>query len=526
MPLPSPSTLLGIPNYNSWYAGQENAFCKIMDWYHSPDRFLGMAAPTGSGKSVLALLAARMSGARTVILTATKGLQNQYAKDATLLGGANVVGQNNFPCTLVRGLQADEGPCHEGIPCPLKQSGGCPYHQQLQKALSSGIIITNYAYYLAQTNFSSGLGDIGLLILDESHQAFSAMESYLTIFLSRLDVEPMGIIFPGAVDQWAVWQSWAGYSLPVASDFVSSIESEMKALRSLGQQVPGAMSRSYRSAKSVVARLERLSDVGEDWVIQQTRHGFRFTPKWIAEYSTSLFQSVSKVMLMSAILSPKTADSLGVPIAPDRRWIEVGSYFPSQNTPVWHIPTARISYRTDDYGSTIWAARIDQIISRRLDRKGIIFTVSYDRARLLMSRSRYSGIMVTHSTGDVIYMVNKFKSMKPPAVLVSPTVTTGWDFPGNGSPQYIIMGKIPYPDTKEPVMVARRGDDKDWTSFLAMETAVQESGRCTRGSEDKTEVLICDDSWRWFWPQYKHFAPQWFRDRVRGSLSSVPDPLV
>ena len=525
MSLPPPSTLLGIPKYNFWYAGQEKAFREIINWYHDLERFLGVAAPTGAGKSLLALLAAKMTGARTIILTATKGLQNQYVRDASLIGGVNVMGQNNFPCTLVRGLQADEGPCHEGIPCPIKQSGDCPYQRQLQKAVASNIVITNYAYYLAQTNFSTGIGDIDLLIADEGNQAFSAVESYLTIFLSKLDIGPMGLTFPSAVDKWGVWQTWAEYSLPTASAFVSQIEGDMKTRRASGQPVPSAMSHSYRVAKSIAARLERLSLVGEDWVIQQTRYGFRFVPKWVSEYSDSLFHSVPKVMLMSAILSHKTADSLGVPPAPDRKWVEVGSYFPPRNTPIWHIPTARISYRTDDFGSTVWAARIDQIISRRIDRKGIVFTVSYDRARMLMSRSRYRGIMITHSTGDVIQVVDKFKSMKPPAVLISPTVTTGWDFSGE-SCSYIIVGKIPYPDTKDLVIVARRKDDKDWPSFLAMETLIQESGRGSRSSDDKCEILICDDNWIWFYHKYGHYAPQWFKERVRGSLQSVPNPLV
>jgi Rad3-related DNA helicase len=228
-------------------------------------------------------------------------------------------------------------------------------------------------------------------------------------------------------------------------------------------------------------------------------------------------------MLMSAILSQKTADSIGVPVGEDRSWLEVGSYFPPQNTPIWHIPTARINYRTDDYGTTIWQSRIDQIIQRRLDRKGIIFTVSYDRARLLLSRSRFKDIMLTHSTGDVSLVVNRFKAMKPPAVLVSPTVTTGWDFPGLN---YIIVGKIPYPDTKDLVLQARHADDKEWSAYLAMDTLVQECGRGTRSSTDKCEVLVLDDNWQWWWPAYRKFAPQWFRERVRGSLTCVPEPLV
>lgn len=525
MTLPPPSTLLGVPKFGTWFVGQEDTFHKTIAWFHDTPRFLGVAAPTGTGKTLIALLTARLSGARTIILTATKGLQAQYILDLQPLGGVSVVGQNNFDCALIPSLRADEGPCHDGMPCSLKQSM-CQYHIQLQKALAAKIVVTNYAYYLAQTNFSSGIGDAGLLILDEAHQAFGAMESFLTIHLSRLEVESMGIQFPSSdntdISQWSVWQSWAELSLPIAQEVVSSIDTDLKAARSSGGQVPGHLSRSFRTAKAVSARLERLAHVEKDWVIERTTHGFRFTPKWVAQYSDSLFGKVPKVMLMSAILSRKTADSLGVPQAPDCAWVDAESYFPPENTPIWHIPTARINFRTDDFGSTVWVSRIDQIIQRRPDRKGIIFTVSYERTRMIMQRSRFANIMLTHSTNDVVYVVNKFKAMKAPVVLVSPSVTTGWDFPGL---DYIIVGKVPYPDTLNPVLKARHEDDKDWSSFLAMETLIQECGRGTRSAQDRCEILCVDDAIRWFWHTYRGFAPKWFQARYRGSLVCVPDPL-
>ena len=194
---------------------------------------------------------------------------------------------------------------------------------------------------------------------------------------------------------------------------------------------------------------------------------------------------------------------------------------------MWHVPTTRVSYRSDDYSATIWQSRIDQIIQRRLDRKGIVFTVSYDRARLLMSRSRYKNIMLTHSTGDVTLVINRFKQMKAPAVLVSPSVTTGYDFPAElYNIRYIVVGKIPYPDTRDPVMEARRRDDPDWPSYMAMDTLIQETGRATRSETDKCEVLVVDDNICWFYPKFQHFAPKWFQERWKGSLSCVPDPLV
>lgn len=506
-----------------------------------------------SGKSAISMLVAKMSGARTCILTATKGLQDQLMNDFSSIASV-VKGQNNFRCTLVPPLRADEGPCHEGMSCSYSRSGGCPYREQLKRALDAQIVITNYAYYLAQTRYSSGLGEFDLLIADESHMAFGALENFLTVSLYHMDVESLGLHFPTmpaipstetkqstkgkeaskpddsasdippVPDLWALWQSWAGLGVPMVQERVEELDQEIRELRESSSAVPSALSHAYRSSKSVLAKLTSLSTATGNWVIQRTQHGYLFTPRWMKDNGDALFQKVPKIMLMSAILSHKTADSIGVPSGDARSWLEVGSYFPPANTPIWHIPTARINYRTDDYGTTIWLARMDQIIQRRLDRKGIVFTVSYDRARLLLSRSRFKDIMFTHSTGDVVQVVNKFKVTPAPAVLVSPTVTTGWDFPGL---DYIIVGKVPYGDTKDPVLQARHEDDKEWSAYLAMDTLVQECGRGTRSSTDKCEVLVIDDNfWQWWWHAYKKFAPKWFQERVRGSLPSVPDPLV
>ena len=121
--LPSPSVLLGIPNYDKWRTNQDIAFQAIMDWYSSDKRYIGMSMPTGSGKTICALLTAKMTGARTVILTATKGLQDQYLFTGQQLGMVSVKGQNNFMCQLVPGLRADEGPCKEGLNCEYRVSG-------------------------------------------------------------------------------------------------------------------------------------------------------------------------------------------------------------------------------------------------------------------------------------------------------------------------------------------------------------------------------------------------------------------
>jgi len=518
--LPPPGVMLGIPKYTSWYPGQKETFLCVVDWFHGSRRFLGLSVPAGAGKSLTAIMVAKLLNTRACFLTVTKGLQEQYLKDIAPLGGVNIMGRNNYLCALVPGLTTEEGPCRDGLSCSFRDND-CSYYQQLARATVAPIVVTNYAYYLAQTRFSSGLGDFGLLVLDESHLTFGALENHLSIRLSHLDVESMGIAFPQQNQDWLAWQEWAEDNKPVAESVVNKLERDIRSLRNSGSPVSGALSHSFRIARSVVVRLSSIEDATGRWITNYQRRGWNFTPVWVSQYGDAVYRNIPKVILMSALLSTKTLDILGVPV--NRDMFTTNSHFPPSNTPIYHVSTSQINHRSDDFKLTIWLSRIDQIIQRRLDRKGIIFTVSYDRAHLILRSSRFAYLMLSHSTGDVVQVVRKFKAADSPAILISPAITSGWDIP---EADYIIVAKIPYPDTTGVVMKARKEEDKDWPAFLAMETLVNESGRGTRSISDRCEVLIIDDNWKWFLPRYKQFAPEWFQARVRGSLSVVPEPLV
>jgi superfamily II DNA or RNA helicase len=79
MTLPGPSQWAPtLSDYPDWYPGQAEAFKSILTWLQSPTRFMCIEAPTGSGKSLLAMLSALLTTRRTVILTATKGLQDRH----------------------------------------------------------------------------------------------------------------------------------------------------------------------------------------------------------------------------------------------------------------------------------------------------------------------------------------------------------------------------------------------------------------------------------------------------------------
>lgn len=524
-----PADVLGSERFPEWYPGQQDLLMDMVDWYYAGSRFLGVSVPTGAGKSILALMLARHTGARTVILTATKGLQDQYARDILFLDGRIVKGRNNFPCQVRPEVTAEHGPCRVGLSCaPNRETAEairatCQYNVQLQQGLASNLIVTNYAYWLAQTNYSTGLGDVDLLICDEAHQAFGAMEGYLTLMLSVDDIRSVGCEFPDTMpDEWGTWRTWATTMAEIAKENADKATREVVSSLKRGALVPAGSLRRARWQAGIAARIASLADIKEPWVVERVPAGYQFTPKWVALYTERLFKlekEIPKVMMMSAILSRRSAGYLGVMGSDVLDWLEAPSYFPPENSPIWHVPTMRLDYRVRPEDMTPWVSRIDQLIEHRPDRKGLVLTVSYERAKLLLSRSRFRDIMMSHYRGNVTEVVERFREATPPAVLVSPSVTTGFDFPMQDQAQYIIIGKIPYPDTSGAVMKARREDDRDWASYLAMEALVQSCGRMTRSANDLCEVICIDDSFRWFYPKYLTFAPSWFRARYNDRLS-------
>lgn len=522
-------------HFPEWYPKQDEAVEFVLDWLESDKRFAGLSIPTGGGKSLISQVVSYLSNRRSFFLTATKGLQAQIWRDFSRLGMVDVRGQNNYQCIADVGsvgritpdgvgrLTADEGPCHEGYNCPYKMMG-CPYYERLREALRAKRVITNYYYYLAQTHYADGLGDIGLLTLDEGHLAGQALEHHLSTNFGKDELEALGGYFPsGGFPNWNKWKDWAKTQADIVGEEVVRLKEQIQELREEEGEVPAELSRAYRRASGLEKRLLHVADSGGEWVQEKWQSTWKVTPVWVADYSALLFGNVPKIIIMSAVLTRKTLEVLGVP-EEQTDFLEMPSYFPKENNPIYHVPTVRMNWRTDESELGTWVSRIDQIISKRLDRKIIVFTVSYKRRNFLMEKSKYADIMISHGTKDVVEQVNKFKRAKAPMVLVSPAVTSGWDFFGDEC-RTIIVGKLPYPDTQDPVMKARQEIDDDWTSWIAMDTLIQELGRGFRSPDDFCECIILDDSWYWYWRRYQHMAPMWFRDRVLGTVDTIPEPL-
>lgn len=495
---------------------------------NSTRRYIPMALPLGSGKSLIAIGIARASGLRTVILTATKGLMQQYVKDFSESGLVEIKGRSNYQCQHYPNLDCRYGQLES---CPLI-SQGCTYECNRDSARQSLVIVSNYAYWFHVNEYPPGLDNpatplfpgrpVEQLILDESHGAAGALSTYLQTEIRETWLHRSGLL-PPRFDSIECWREFALNNLVACTHQLSSATKQLK-LTKLRQHRD-----LVHDLDSLAKSLTSISIMDqESWVLEPsegTRYGRRwvFDNIWPAAHSFKLFRAVPKIILMSGTLRPTSMTMLGV--KPDQydfeEWPRV---FPPENTPVYFIPTVKMNYKTDEAGMEKWVRRIDEIIESRLDRKGIIHTVSYARQAYLLDHSRYRAYMVANTNDPesetAAQVVTSFRAMDAPGILVSPSFSTGWDFPGRDC-EWQIIGKIPYPDIRSKIIEARSLRQPSYASHLAMQDLEQACGRGSRSYDDRCEIFIVDNAISYLLYRYPHLKSRWF---TLIQVNEVPEP--
>ncbi len=514
MRVPTPQEIGLPPKFDTWRANQAEALRVMIT---SQKRITALSAPTGFGKSPVYVAHAIYSGKPTCIVTNSRGLQDQLMRDFECIGMVDIRGRANYQCEM-----RDDFTCEDGFAsrCPYRGSVGCPATLAEMNAASSKLVVTNYAKWTASHKFGMGMEHFEQVILDEGHDAPDAVAQAMQVILNYHEIEDrLEFPFPRTNDDtFATWKAWAAGARYEAEKAMQ--ECRLKIDEHVNPRPTWV--KDYLHMKNLCKRLATLSTArAQDWVVDRVEGGYQFDPIRPAVYTEgTLFLRIPRIILVSATLRPKTLFMLGV--SKDKfDFYEFDSDFDRDRCPIYWVPTMRVDIRSSDLGM-LWA-RLDQIISKRRDRKGIIHTISYARRDDIVNRSRFASSMLINPKGEpATSMVEQFKASPPGTILVSPSVGTGYDFPGNTC-EWQFVCKIPFPDGRSKIIKARQEDDNEYGAYHAMQTLVQAFGRGMRSKEDRCENFIGDDHLSWFLPRYGHLAPRTFHSFF-SKVSVLPQP--
>lgn len=479
-------------------------------------RFPMLSAPPGVGKSAIYVVAAQASGARMLAVTVTKGLQDQLMRDFGPMGMKSIKGKANYKCPHHRDCETGT---EEG--CPLTRVNRektdphewCTYIRAKEAATEAQLVVTNYAYWMTTGRYEPGaIGDFDMVVLDEGHQAPWKLAEFCTVEVERKAAATVGIPVPekGEIEGFAGWHEWARGVVKAIAD------------KEIVKPIPKAEERLFAQLAFDIKQFANYP-CGVKWVIEDNGKEVKFSPVWADPWAESLlFRGAKKVVLSSATLSPMIRRYLGI-AEEQSRWVDMPSPFPANRRPFYIVRSGlRIDHTMSVDQFRVIVNMCDDVIANRADRKGLVHSLSYSRAKLIEKLSRHNnGTLLVHSARDTAKAFSQFRRSEAPCVLVTPVAEEGVDLPHDDC-RFQIVIKVPFRDFRSPVMAARKKEDRNFPNYLAAMALMQMYGRSTRAGEDWSETLIFDDHFRWFWSKIEW--PKSFKDAWRW-VDAIPPPL-
>ena len=525
----------GIFPYPTSRPEQDQAIDFALDAFIEQDkRFVVIEAGTGVGKSAIGFTIAQyynqhVNGTGTYYLTTQKVLQEQYMRDFKAKGMFNLQSSTNFQCkyfkTKTCAMARRELKITKDQKFKQCCGGGCRYRKAKKDFMEGKHGVTNFSYFLAETQYAAELAPRTMMVVDECHNTELELGKFVEIVVSEhFSKQVLKLQVPNLSTQYQVFKWIVDIYKPKLQSVKAHYEKVIAKL-SLGQKMKEfqKVSSQYELIDKHLCKLERFIGTyhKDNWVLNITETDvkgtkkFEFKPICVGPYSNPyLFKNASKVLLMSATVMNKEAfcEVLGLP-QDDVAFISIPSPFPVENRPIIVSPIASMSFKNIDKGLPQMAKAVKAILDAHPKEKGIIHCHSYKIAQYLKRNIRTKRLL-THTSQDREKKLKIHIADPRPTVLLSPSMQEGVDLKGDLS-RFQIICKVPYPYLGDKLVKKRMHKWKWWYPLQTAKVIVQSVGRSVRSDTDTAVTYILDADWERFWSKNKGIFPKGFKETIK-----------
>lgn len=507
-----------------------------------------ISAPTGIGKSYIAKTIAN-SMKTSFIVTSTKQLQDQYAKDFPTL--KSIKGMSNFACyqqmdlaklhdargAMRKGLTCDKGQCtrKEGqrqvISCKYKTGSEdgrqCIYYKQKAEGLAFPQTILNYAIYFQLKKFQATSQGVcrEMGIFDEAHTIENEMVRFL------------------GLDVWAGYLSDVGitpsrYQLNDIDEIISLLDDLRTGYgKTLADMEPASMrsesvwdaqeySRMNKRFKRVVDARAMIDANKENFVVQmpEADHtgGFKrlsVVPVDIDKFAESFFDSDYQVFLSATIDRDNFSKSLGLE---DCAFINMAkSPFPKENREVRFLNIKRLNQSSSLEDRIEVINQIGIIMQTHQNERGLILTSSKKRCddiRRYLPQEQRRRIQLAHSEnedGSTLEEILAAHKETKNGVLLSSSLWQGIDLKDDLS-RFQIIEKCPYLYLGDRRVMIKKEKDPRWYRYQTAVKLLQGIGRSVRNESDHAVTYVMDKSVQDLLAYNREMIPLAYHDIIYG----------
>lgn len=541
--------------YN-WLNGKQDVIC---------------SAPTGSGKSIIALLVAAVLSEyynkTGYILISDLSLIEQYERDVnrSFRDWSVIKGQQTYKCDVNR------LPFNMGL-CKMKGCGSyneikrkfpscsreCQYILEREKAIASNVLICTYSFWLIQQNLvKKKLGDDApflsrdFTICDECHNMVSIVQNHFSPKFSNNDIKNFDLILRAVNEEDDYIQTLETLNsirkkIALTSDnfiIMSLLKDYVNTLKNVGDVIDTikrgfsnkgdkhvSLSKEDRILAYCCSSVEEhilafadyfgiIYNVGAENIVKNDQENsdeiiFNCIDESYLMYRC-FHQHCGCKMYMSATIGEHAAFAKDCGFN-DYFSIDIPSSFGFVNSPIFYISDYKLSYNERELCLPRVLELIEGIVDMYSGKRGIIQTGSYQFSQYLMEnvnnriRRRligYDGSKEKQESLDFFKQCND-------KILVGPSLIEGLSFDDDLSRFQIIM-KVPYPSIKDKFVAAKQKVNPEWYSNTTAISVLQGVGRSIRNEKDWCVTFILDGCFSSLFKNSYAMFPEHFTSRIQ-----------
>lgn len=599
-----------IPRFSKLRPAQAEILNQIPD----PDQagLVVISAPPGVGKSLIGLIRGLSVpfpterynrliplGPHVHIITPTKGLQDQYQRDLEDLCSANgwrytiLKGRQNYRCVLnqrrtaatcpilntfflgrsfcrYKPIRSPEPPDSEDFVqtfrgdylSPPPSDEWCPYWQDKYRALQSNFAVFNYHYFLYELFYVGDFVPALVVVFDEVHRLFDAIDSVFSLSLYPSTLENYGL----SPNHYTADPRY--YARSVATEISSALgnmESQLSKYSIEDLEDPELRSfyfslvSKYSSLYEIYVKLSIFSRVPQFFYskVKPFSDGMAFLMRPYPHFAvlvlrrllggvgteySSIFRTI-QIIALSATPGPRRlwqyiANAAGVPFA----YIDYDrSPFPVSRRLVFlPVDAPRVTEAVlrkelgkfydlvkDDVAPVSIVARSSVIrsqaalIKRLHDIFGRVLVHSWNNrlAALVTILLEHMGVPVRFPKFRPTEEIHEWMDSGEESVLVTAAAKEGVDLAYEKARVQVIL-KLPIPSLRDPYNISLRRNLPSYFTYLIASSLIQQVGRVVRSKDDWGYTIIYDSAVRDWILRHLVLFPRYFREALVTNMST------
>lgn len=516
-------------------------------------RFVVLEAPTGVGKSAIAVTIARYlstqselpapsllsvdCGKGAYILTTQKILQEQYIEDFQKYDLESIKSSSNYQCKFYV-----EQSCAESLRVLTKMEkrlpltsefmktckGSCTYKEAKTKFLQAEMGVTNFSYFLAETMYGGALKPRELLVIDEAHNVEAELAKFVALRVETTDMAK------ATKDSFKCVVPLVFRSQQEAFDWISTKHViELKShIEKLARKIEKGLAKNEHPSRPLMRMMKENEFLDKhickinrfiegynpgDWVLNMDAGvSLEFKPVDVSRHADwYLFKHAPRTLILSATIIDHEfyCNSLGISLE-QMAFKACDSPFPAKNRPVHYLPVGKMSAAEIDKTLPNLVTTVKEILEGHKRDKGLIHCHSYKIMNALKDALGRDKRILFQTSGEIRDKLLWEHAKSPePTVIVSPSMTEGVDLRDDLS-RFQIFCKIPFPYMGDAYVKRKMERSPRWYAFVTARTIVQAAGRSIRNESDWATSYILDGSWDWFLKQNRKLFPKYFLDSL------------